>query len=512
MSRNRVTGMYSGLDTESLISQLVEAKSVKVNNTKKEQMTLTYKQDAWKELNSKVKSLFNTANNMRFQSAYAKKITSVSDSSVASVVTSDTAMNAVQSLKVNKLAKTAYMTGGEIDTKGTSLDGAKATSGTKLTALGIEAGSKINISIDGKDNEIEITDKTTLGDLASKLSSNGVTANFDASTQRLFIGAKDTGAKYDFTISSSNDSGASALAKLGLIEKPETGADPNINYATRIKGSDAEIELNGAKFTSSTNTFDINGLTITAKAETTGEGVTLSTTKDTSAMYDMIKKFINEYSTLINEMDKLYNTKADSTYKPLTDEEKAAMSDFEIEKWEEKLKEQALSKDENLNSLSSTLKMVMSSGIEVGGKTMNLFDFGIETAGYFTAADNEKNAYHIYGDKDDEMFANETNKLEEMISKDPDAVEEFFYKLNRELYSKMDSMSAKVNNVRSYGSFYDDQKLKSDYEDYTTKIEDLEAKLADYEDKWYDKFGAMETAMAKMQSNQNAISSLLGMN
>ncbi len=83
---------------------------------------------------------------------------------------------------------------------------------------------------------------------------------------------------------------------------------------------------------------------------------------------------------------------------------------------------------------------------------------------------------------------------------------------NRELYSKMDSMSAKVNNVRSYGSFYDDQKLKSDYEDYTTKIEDLEAKLADYEDKWYDKFGAMETAMAKMQSNQNAISSLLGMN
>jgi flagellar hook-associated protein 2 len=130
MSRNRVTGMYSGLDTESLISQLVEARSVKVNNTKKEQMAITYKQDAWKELNTKVKGLFNTANNLRFQSAYAKKTTSVSDSSVASVVTSDTAMNAVQSLKVTQLAKTAYMTGGEINTKGTTLDGAKATSGT----------------------------------------------------------------------------------------------------------------------------------------------------------------------------------------------------------------------------------------------------------------------------------------------------------------------------------------------------------------------------------------------
>lgn len=512
MSRNRVTGMYSGLDTESLISQLVEAKSVKVNNTKKEQMALTYKQDAWKELNTKVKSLFNTANNLRFQSAYAKKTTSVSDSSVASVVTSDTAMNAVQKLKVTQLAKSAYMTGGEISTEGTTLDGAKATSGTKLKDLGIEVGSKINIKVGDKDNEIEVTEDMTLGNLASKLSANGLTANFDASTQRLFIGAKETGSKYDFTITSLNDDGATALKKLGLLTKPETGADSTVNYATKLKGENAEIELNGAKFTSNTNTFDINGLTITAKAETTGEGVTLSTTKDTSAMYDMIKKFINEYSKLINEMDKLYNTKTDSNYKPLTDEEKAAMTEYEIEKWEDKLKEQALSKDENLSSLASALKTVMSSGIEVRGKTMNLFDFGIETAGYFTAADNEKNAYHIYGDKDDEMFANETNKLEELITKDPDLVEEFFYKLNRELYSKMDTMSAKVNNVRSYGSFYDDQKLKGDYEDYTTKIEDLEKKLADYEDKWYDKFGAMETAMAKMQSNQNAISSLLGMN
>nr|MCR4990092.1 flagellar filament capping protein FliD [Lachnospiraceae bacterium] len=229
-----------------------------------------------------------------------------------------------------------------------------------------------------------------------------------------------------------------------------------------------------------------------------------------SAIYDMVKKFINEYSTLINEMDKLYNVKADSKYKPLTDEEKAAMSDYEIEKWEDKIKEQALSKDDNLSVLSSALKEVMASGIEVGGKTMHLFDFGIENAGYFTAADNEKNAFHIYGDKDDDMFANETNKLEYMISTDPETVEEFFYKLNRDLYEKMDKLSAKVQDTRTYGSFFDDLKLKSDYNDYKTRIDDLEAKLAAYEDKWYDKFGAMETAMAKMQSNQNAISSLLG--
>ena len=57
---------------------------------------------------------------------------------------------------------------------------------------------------------------------------------------------------------------------------------------------------------------------------------------------------------------------------------------------------------------------------------------------------------------------------------------------------------------------YDDVKMKSDYDDYTKKIAELEEKLTDYEDKWYKKFSAMETAMAKMQSNASAVTSLLG--
>ena len=54
------------------------------------------------------------------------------------------------------------------------------------------------------------------------------------------------------------------------------------------------------------------------------------------------------------------------------------------------------------------------------------------------------------------------------------------------------------------------KKMKSDYDDYTSKIKDLEDKLTAYEDKWYAKFSAMETALAKMQSNANAVTSLLG--
>ena len=74
----------------------------------------------------------------------------------------------------------------------------------------------------------------------------------------------------------------------------------------------------------------------------------------------------------------------------------------------------------------------------------------------------------------------------------------------------MTNLSKSQDGYRSYGSFYDDKKLKTDYKDYTSKIAELEKKLADYEDKWYKKFAAMESAMAKSQSNTNAVTSMLG--
>ena len=152
----------------------------------------------------------------------------------------------------------------------------------------------------------------------------------------------------------------------------------------------------------------------------------------------------------------------------------------------------------------------MSSGIEVNGKTMYLFDFGIETLGYFSSADNEKNAYHINGDPDDSYTSGNADKLKNMITSDPDTVISFFTSLSKNLYSKMSDLSKSVDGYRTYGNFYDDKKMKSDYYDYTSKIAELEEKLADYEDKWYSKFSAMETALAKMQSNSSAVTALLG--
>lgn len=500
MANMRLTGLMSGMDTESMIQQLVEAKKTKVDKTKKAQTKLEWKQDAWKSLNTKLKNLQSKyLSNMRFSDAYSKKTTKVSNSNAVSVITGEDAMNGVQTLKIDKLAKTGYLTGGVV--KGS--DGSKVTAMSTLESLGVTDAGAINLSI-GKNGEksvdIQVNKDTTISDVLTQLKKAGLNANFDEKNQRFFISAKESGADSDFSITA-NGTGLDALKKLGL--------DASVEGYNKTEGQDAVIYLNGAKFESKNNTFDINGLTFTA-LQASDEEITVTTQQDTDGIYDMVKNFLKEYNAIINEMDKLYNAASAKGYEPLTTEEKDALSDTEIEEYEKKIKDALLRKDDNLSSISSSMRGIMAEGIEIGGKKMYLYDFGIETLGYFEAEENERNAYHIAGDPDDANSASKADKLKSMIANDPDTTIKFFTKLSQNLYDKMSEMSSSVKDYRSFGSFYDDKKMKSDYESYTSKIKEQEKKLNDYEDKWYKKFAAMETAMAKMQSGASAVTALLG--
>lgn len=143
----RLSGLMSGMDTESIIQQLVSAKKTKVTKAVKAQKSLKYKQDAWKDLNKQIVNLYNKSlTQMRFQSSYMKKVTKVSNSSIVSVITGENAMNSVQSLEVNQLARSGYLTGGQIganfDSEGNGLDanGQPVTSKTKLSDLGYTMG------------------------------------------------------------------------------------------------------------------------------------------------------------------------------------------------------------------------------------------------------------------------------------------------------------------------------------------------------------------------------------
>ncbi len=318
----------------------------------------------------------------------------------------------------------------------------------------------------------------------------------------------------DTVLQNLKDRIAQADANLGF------GAGDYSEGAVRVDASDAVIYLNGAKFTSESNTFSINGLTINAMSTTTteekiaagtadGDALSITTATDSQSVYDSIKDLFSEYNSLINEMTTYYNAPSAKGYDVLTDDEKSEMTDDQVEKWESKIKNSLLRNDSTLNSLLSSMTTVLQGQYSVNGKNYSLASFGIQTLGYSAAEKNEYNAYHIYGDTDDDSVADKEDKLMAAINKDPEAVTGFFQQVFQKLYSNLtDKM--KATSLSSSMTIYNDKEMAKEYSSWNTTISQWEKKVTDMEDSYYRKFSAMETALSKMQSNASQLSSYLG--
>lgn len=286
--------------------------------------------------------------------------------------------------------------------------------------------------------------------------------------------------------------------------------------ARKIDGCDSEIYLNGIKYTGSSNSYSINGLNITAQVVTDTDGkasdanaISITTSTDTQGIYDKIKDFLSQYNSLINEITSLYNADSAKGYEPLTDDEKDAMSDTEVEKWEQKIKDSLLRRDDNLESLMSAMTSAMSGAVEVNGKKMYLSNFGIKTLGYLNAPKNQQNAYHIDGDEDDANSSGNADKLMTAITSDPDTVIDFMQGLTSNLYNSVHK-KMQTSSLSSIYTVYNDKEMASEYSDYTDLIKKWEEKLQDKEDYYYKKFSSMETALSKLNSQTSSLSGLFG--
>lgn len=292
-----------------------------------------------------------------------------------------------------------------------------------------------------------------------------------------------------------------------IAANKDSSSDPT--KAVRIIGQDSEIELNGATFTNNTNDFSINGLTIQAMEVTGNDQVTITTNTDVDGIYDMIKGFLKDYNDLVKSVDVAYNAASSKGYEPLTSDEKDAMTDDEVKKWEEKIKDSLLRKDSTLGSVLDTMKNDMALPFDVNGKRYSLASFGIATLGYFNSPENETGVYHIDGDKDDSKTSANTDKLKAMIASDPDTVISFFSQLSSKLYTDLGNKMAASSTSSAY-TIYNDKQMNTQYSEYNTKISEAEDKVTTWEDYYYSKFSAMESALAKMNAQSSSLSGLFG--
>lgn len=566
----RVSGINSGLDTDSIVQELVSAYNTKTEKYQKEQTKLSWKQEIWKGLNTKVYSLYNNVGKLRFSSAYSTKKTTSSDTTKATVSASSNAVNGTQKLHVLATAQSGYLTGGKLslreevtDADGTTkLQDVKGAvkAETKLSELGF-TGDEASLNINTTDEDgnavtktVSLTKGSTIQDVVNALKDNGLNASFDANNGRIFVSSKNTGKAADFSLSSATTklvekkdadgnvikdsngkpemesvtlSGEEQVASkklIGLLGLDTDSSNTYGNKAAKIDGRDAVIALNGVKYTNTTNDFAINGLNISVNGVTDdvadpdstdlsslndSTAISINTTTDSQGIYYTVKDFLTEYNNIINEITKLYNADSAGSYEPLTDDEKDKMSDTEIEKWETKIKDSLLRRDSSLSSVMNTMMTSMSQPIEINGKSYSLSSFGIQTLGYLNAAENEQNAYHIDGDEDDENTSGNQDKLMAAITSDPDTVIEFMKQLSTNLYKSIDDQM-QSNDLRSRYKIYNDKEMDKQYTNLTKTIKEWESKVSDKEDYYYKQFSNMETALAKLQSQTSSISSMLG--
>lgn len=696
----RLSGMVSGMDTESLVTALVSGYQLKKDNLVKAQTKLSWKQEKWKTMNTSIYSFYSgKLSAARFSKAYSLKKSTVSNSSVATVTASSSAVAGDQTLKVKELASSGYLTGGEVTNKSDSTS--KITGSSKLSAITNKTSGQgsVTLSVDGKSTNIELTDDMTVNQFLVKLKDAGVQASFDEANQRFFISSKTSGKDGDFSLVANDTAGRESLYELGLYTDDKTstaeytkwagyynaadgtytsalddiinsayesnkisfdtvaqeklaayskasatvdsfntkymsdtgvtaednakaqlaaliskgkGGDDNSDFdkskltdkekenyktlksdidnyntakqsmedlkdyvnievkdgkttvsalketdsaagvaniaaktaerntkikadlttqyqnkakssydminaahefskgASRKVGQDSEIELNGATFTSNSNNYSINGITIQVTAKTKDdEQVTITTDTDVDAIYKSIKDMFTDYNKLIKSMDEAYNADSSKGYEPLTDDEKSAMTDDEVEKWETKIKDSLLRKDDTLSSIINTMKNDMASSITINGKSYALSSFGIATQGYFASGENEKGVYHIDGDSDDSVTSGNDDKLRAAIAGDPETVVSFFSQLFSKVYTDLGNKMA-TSSVSSAYTVYNDKQMNKQYSEYTTKISAAESKITTWEDYYYSKFSAMESALSKLNSQTSSMSGLFG--
>ena len=645
----RMTGLISGMDTESMVKELVQASSSKVDKVKQQKQLLEWKKEAWQGLNTKLYDFYKTeVSNLRLPSSFKAKSAKSSDDTKVSVKALSGSANGAHAVSVKQLASSAYLTGANIKARGGSFetyssagnsvnfadmkdsdgnaldlvgktitigngndtgdltfelggtgsngvanvselneklantagfeklsasisdgkivftnksekkdsdgvvtgtkftikseglgidgelgyeatdDGKKPTlSGTtdmrikstftsadinrstKLADIGIAVGT--TFSIKGKDF---VVDKdTTIQDFADGLSKMGVSANFDVNQGRFYINAASTGAEYDFDITSSD---SNALDILGISRAAG---------ATKVDAQDAIIEYNGVEYTGSSNTFELNGLSITAKGVTgkydkaTGtftedSPISVEVGSDTEGVYNTIKNFVKKYNELIDEMNKLYNEKKPK-YEPLTDDERSKLSEKQIEQWEKEAKVGLLRRDETISTLLSNMRSILNNGIKVTDKDGKESTFTLSSLGIVTGDYSENGKLHILGDKDDPLYAAETNKLMETIESNPEVVSQVFVGdkenpgVGQSLYSSLAKSMARTTSSHSL-TFYDDITLDDEIKSKDEDIDKWNEKLQKLEDRYYDQFAAMEKAMAEMQQQQSYLASLMG--
>ena len=485
----RISGLASGMDIDSMVKQIIQVERIRMDSLSQKKQTLQWQQEDYRTVNNSLRSFRDTVFNMKLQGTFLSRQATSNNESVVKVTAGTSAVDGTYEVAVTQLAKGAYLTGDKINSSDTANLKSQlnlADGGEKTLVINGPDGTKKTITVN--------TDTAKMADLVTQINSGlddsgktwGVRASYDAVNDRLFLMTKDTGDSQTIAVEDGELSQALKLTSGSYV------------YSS---GQNANYKLNGVDLEAAANTVNINGLTLELKgvsAKGTDEdhiSTTVTVSRNTDAVYNTIKGFVDKYNETIDIINKEYYEERYKDYQPLTDTMRESLSDNQEEQWEEKAHSGLLRFDSLLGSSLNKFRNNLNTTVDGVSSTEgynNLSKIGITTGSY-----QERG----------KLVIDET-KLKEAIQKDPDGVMNLFTKsgdtynekgLASRLYDDVtNAINSIITKAGSSDSLVDNSQVGKQIKDANDRITTMEDHLEDVEDRYYKKFSAMEEALSKL--------------
>ncbi len=499
---NRIDGIVSGLDTESLIKAMVSGQQAQIDRLKQKNTSLSWKQDRYKDLYKKIEDFRIKAFSYRLDTATRIKTASSNNTTLVDAKATPDALVGVHTIKVHSLATYAQI--GSSAALGSATDKSSISSqfgGTYTGTFDLKLNGK-TITVDTSKSINEFIKQVNASDA-------GVSASYDATLDRVFFSTTKTGSDAKIDFSATTDAAGVAFLENGLKLPRNTGGD--ISYA----GTDAKFDLDGITgLEQKTNEFTISGLTYQLKEADPTKTITINVDKDTQGIVDSVKGFVDAYNELLDEINGAIYEKKVSAYKPLTDEQKQSMTAEQIKSWEEQAKKGIVARDPMLlNIVSNMRQMVYStvggiSSYVVGSSkvTLNsLHAIGITTQDYSTNGrlkideDKLKGALEVDPDCVSKIFKGVVPETDGIRQSDRGMIPKLYDSLKQAM-DKIDAQAGATKGSADDSTAINKQIINNN-KAINKKIDFMNKQIQTY----YKQFDAMEKLMQQMQQQQQSL-------
>lgn len=491
----RIGGLATGMEIDQIVDRLMEAERMPLERMKQDQIMLTWKQDAFREINRSLLELEHMIFDMKLSPTYQSKTVHSSNENAVTATASSSAVDGSYQIHVSQLATNAINVGKPEN----RLEANKSLKDLNI----LQENSTIVISTyddqgEKIDTEVYLDADDTLHRALQKITDqvDHVRAFYDEASNQVVLETTRTGAFHPNKPLSLGDESVNEYPEIIFNNDHEFFSNLGLHTENERGGENAEfIYNNELTLQSRTNDYSLQGIHFDFH-HTTEENARITVSTDIDHTVEAIKEFVEKYNEIIDLLNGSQQEEVYRDFPPLTDEQKSEMTEQQIKQWEEKAKSGILRGEYTITQGLIQLRQNWTTPVAHEGSYQMMNQIGIRTT----------NRYMDGG-----KLELDENELREALVEDPESVRALFVStsndydgiLNR-LEDSVKQMRGRIEDQAGRGNYtLDNYALGRQLKALNERIEQFEDRMVRVETRYWNQFTAMEKAIQRLNEQSN---------